>query len=369
VADSHSINPYANTDNDPTNNVDVDKNGTIDATDKLQWPGQEYEEPPKEAFLAYDGILANKDLYEDEYGVFMTGYAPIKNDQGEAIAVIAVDVRANEFFTITRQTLYPFLGFILLLILILTVLSSVIISIWNKRVYLFAELDRQKDELLSIVSHQLAAPVTSLKWYIELLQDGDLGVLQKEQQESISKMQSITVDLSDLVSMILDVSRIQLGKVKVTKDELDLSAFLQEILAVIEPRAKEKGINFVKAMPSSFPKIYIDKRLTRMTIENLLTNAIKYAPSGGHVEFRVEIRGNKLFASVKDTGCGIPKAEQSQMFSKLFRASNSRDKVEGNGFGLYVAKGAIESQGGKIWFESEVNKGTSFYIEMPYKKV
>ncbi|MDD4319444.1 MAG: HAMP domain-containing sensor histidine kinase [Candidatus Peribacteraceae bacterium] len=227
------------------------------------------------------------------------------------------------------------------------------------------ELDRQKDELMSIVSHQLAAPVTSIKWYLELLREGDLGVLQKEQRESIDTMQGVTTNLADLVSMILDVSRIQLGRMRIEAAPLDLKEFFHEILATVEPKALEKKINFSKSLPASLPTATLDKRYTRMTIENLLTNAIKYTPSEGKVEMKVEVRGDKLWCAVTDTGVGIPKAEQDKIFGKLFRASNVRNNVDGNGFGLYVAKGAIEAQGGKIWFESEEGKGTTFFVELP----
>lgn len=242
-----------------------------------------------------------------------------------------------------------------------------LIRIWNGRVELVKELDRQKDELLSIVSHQLANPISSVKYYLEMFMDGDLGALTKEQKEQIGTMQGVTSDLTDLVSMILDVSRIQLGKMKIEKQELDLNEFFKEILQVIVPKAKEKGVQLNVKMPSSLPKAMLDKRYTRMTVENLLSNAVKYTPTKGNVDFLLELRDGNMYCEVKDTGCGIPKADQDKIFGKLFRASNVRNEVDGNGFGLYVAKGAIEAQGGKIWFESEEGKGTKFMIDVPLK--
>ncbi len=227
------------------------------------------------------------------------------------------------------------------------------------------DLDRQKDELLSIVSHQLATPVSSVKWYLEMMKDGDLGKLTDEQLKHVTSMQEVSANLSDLVSMILDVSRIQLGKMHIEKQELDLNGFFKEILEIIEPKALEKKVSLVKMLPATLPIAKLDKRYTHMTIENLLSNAVKYTPEKGEVDFTVTITGNTLHCVVKDTGVGIPKADQEKIFGKLFRASNVRNTVDGNGFGLYVAKGAVEAQGGKIWFESEEGKGTTFFVELP----
>lgn len=236
---------------------------------------------------------------------------------------------------------------------------------WSTQVHLLQELDRQKDELLSIVSHQLATPVSSVKWYLEMMKDGDLGPLNDEQIKHVTSMQEVSNNLSDLVSMILDVSRIQLGRMHIEKQELDLKGFFHEILEIIEPKAIEKKVNFVKNVPENFPAAKLDKRYTHMTIENLLSNAVKYTPESGTVTFTVTLEGNMLHCSVKDTGVGIPEAEQDKIFGKLFRASNVRNNVDGNGFGLYVAKGAVEAQGGKIWFESTEGKGTTFFVDLP----
>lgn len=226
------------------------------------------------------------------------------------------------------------------------------------------DLDRQKDELISIVSHQLNTPVTSVKWNIEMMLDGDMGEVTEEQKRQLQTMQSVTTDLADLVAMMLDVSRIQLGRMKVDRAEVDLSAFFKEIMLIIDPKAEMKKQKIVKNIPATLPVAMLDKRLLRMTLENLLTNAVKYTPEGGTVTLTVEAKDGKLRYAVRDTGYGIPKAEQGKIFGKLFRASNV-NAIEGNGLGLFAAKGAVEAQGGAIRFESEEGKGTTFFVELP----
>ncbi len=355
VADADMIDP-----------VDWDGSGIIDEVEVPPMPGDEYDitDNPT-ARLALASPAAADDVYTDKWGTFLSAYAPVRNQAGESIAVIGLDVQVDQFSTLIRAMFIPFLVFSVLLLLLLTIQTIALVKIWANRVEFVKELDRQKDELLGIVSHQLATPVSSVKWYLEMLMDGDLGQVSKEQKEHISTMQGIALNLSDLVSMILDVSRIQLGRMKIEKQELDLDTFFKEIIEVIVPKAKEKDVELNAKVPSSLPKAMLDKRYTRMTVENLLSNAVKYTPTKGKVDFLIEVRGNTLYCEVNDTGMGIPKAEQDKIFGKLFRASNARNAIDGNGFGLYVAKGAIEAQGGKIWFESEENKGTKFMIEVP----
>jgi signal transduction histidine kinase len=228
-----------------------------------------------------------------------------------------------------------------------------------------AELDKQKDELLSIVSHQLATPVSSTKWYLEMMLDGDFGKLSSEQEKHVKSMQTVISNLADLVSMILDVSRIQLGRMKVDRSDVDLAEAIEEILVVIEPKAEARKVKMNVSLPKNIPVAKLDKRLFRMTLENLLSNAIKYSDKdSGEVEFTVKIENGTLTYYVKDNGCGIPESEQDKIFGKLFRASNAQS-IDGNGFGLYAAKGAVEALGGSIRFESKENKGTTFFVSLP----
>jgi len=373
IADADSIDPYAK--------IDLNEDGVIDDADALNVPGDSYD-ISEYAYLkdgAFEHPTVDPELTVDQWSTFLSATAPIFNTQGTADEVVGVDVDVTDFVRITNLALVPFVLFVLFLLAVLMTQTIILVRMWGSQVRLLGELDRQKDELLSIVSHQLATPIASVKWYLEMLMDGDLGQVTKEQKEHIATMQGVTVNLSDLVSMILDVSRIQLGKMKIEKQELDLNSFFKEILDVIEPKAKEKGVQFNVKMPLSLPKAMLDNRYTRMTVENLLSNAIKYTPKDGHVDFLVELHGQRLYCEVKDTGCGIPKADQDKIFGKLFRASNVRNAIDGNGFGLFVAKGAIEAQGGKIWFESppsaphgatggrEEGKGTTFFIDIPLK--
>lgn len=315
--------------------------------------------------IAFNEVVVDDFFYETIWGRLMTTYAPIKIGNSESKAVLGVDVDISDFNRLVKATFVPFGLFVVLLLVLLSILTLTLLKMWKAKVDLVVDLDKQKDELLSIVSHQLATPVSSMSWYLEMMLDGDFGKLSPEMQENTKSLQSTAANLSDLVHMILDVSRLQLGKMKVDRTDLNLNEFFGEILEMIQAKVLERKVKLTVHLPKDLPVAYLDKRLMRMTFENLLSNAVKYSKDvGGEVELNVEVKNDKLSYSVKDNGRGIPKEEQSKIFGKLFRASNVQ-QVDGNGFGLYAAKGAVEAQGGKISFTSIEGKGTNFIVEIP----
>lgn len=331
------------------------------------YPGSEYDVSGIEAIVnkrAFVSATVSPEIYEDYWGKLYSAYAPIRKD-GEVIAILAIDTDISDYNAFVKATFLPFGIITVLLIWLLAIAIIFVLKMWNSRVELMRDLDRQKDELLSIVSHQLATPVSSIKWYLEMLEDGDLGEMNNDQKEHIKAMRGIGSNMSDLVSMILDVSRIQLGRMKIEKQDLDLNDFFHEIIATIDPKAAEKKVEFVKNIPEKLPIAKLDRRYTNMTIENLLSNAVKYTPTGGKVVCDVKVVNGNLNITVKDTGMGIPEAEKDKIFGRMYRASNARNAIDGNGFGLFVAKGAVEAQSGKIWFDSIEGKGTTFYVVLP----
>jgi len=346
--------------------LDENENGFLDDEEIPPQPGDEYPvaEYPVLRDEAFSHPSVDQELQPDQWGLMMAAYAPIRDEEGVAVAIVGMDILVNDFQARTQEALLPFLLFALLLIFLIILLTILLTRVWNEKVEALEEIDRQKDELLSIVSHQLVTPITSVRWYTEMMMDGDMGALTKEQKENMQTIHTTVVNLVDLVHMILEVSRVQLGRIKVEPQDLDMEAFFREIVEIISVRAKEKSVRFAVDFPSHLPCACLDKRLTHMTIENILSNAVKYTPKNGSVSFSVSCSDTMLHIKVEDTGCGIPQCDQGKIFSKLFRASNTRG-IEGHGFGLYIAKGAIEAQGGKIWFQSKTNCGTTFFVDLP----
>jgi len=263
IADAESLLPF--------DEADVNGNGVIDEEEELPMPGDPYDvtEYPVLRDEAFYGPIAERELYEDQWGLLLAAYAPIYNEDGNAIAIIGIDVLVSDFMQVTQATLLPFLLFVLFLIALLTILTLILVRIYNDRVKAMREIDRQKDELLSIVSHQLATPISAVKWNLEMMLDGDMGKLNKEQEEHLKTVYPQTEDLADLASMILDVSRIQLGRMKIDRTRVDFVELVEEVCDAVKPKVQSKKVKFIKTIPKSVSATMLDRRLCRMTLENL----------------------------------------------------------------------------------------------------
>lgn len=229
-----------------------------------------------------------------------------------------------------------------------------------------AEIDRAKSEFVSLASHQLRTPLTAINWYTDMLQAGDAGKLSPEQSKYIAEVQYGSQRMVNLVNSLLNVSRIDLGTYMVEPEPTDLVELCKKIVQDSESKILERKLDFSEQYPEQLGIMNIDPRLARIVIENLISNAIKFTGSGGNISLKIDQKKDNIVISVADTGCGIPKKQHDRIFGKLFRADNAAaHDTEGTGLGLYIAKSVVEASGGKIWFESLEDKGTTFYVEFP----
>jgi two-component system sensor histidine kinase VicK len=228
-------------------------------------------------------------------------------------------------------------------------------------------IERLKTEFVSISAHQLRTPLSAIKWSLRMLLDGDIGRLTEEQEEFIEKTYKANEKMINLVNGLLDVTRIEEGRYVYRPQLLQLEEIVRSVIKSLQEEIKKKEIKFKFEKPEGkLPKVKIDKEKIGLAIQNLLDNAIRYTPKGGGVTVSLKCVKNKIEVSVKDSGIGIPKEQQSRVFSKFFRGSNAiRVETEGIGLGLYITKNIIEAHGGQIWFKSKEGKGTTFYFTLP----
>jgi|CXWL01.1.fsa_nt_gi PAS domain S-box-containing protein len=225
--------------------------------------------------------------------------------------------------------------------------------------------DELKNEFASMITHELKTPLTPIRGYCEILKDESFGVLNNDQKDFVNTIEQNATRLERLIGDVLDVQKLDMGKMTFTKKNLDVDEFLKNIEKDLAPLLKEKEIYF--SVPDNVKiNIYTDKFRLQEIFENLIRNSIDFVPHKGKIDIIVQNNEKTVIFSVGDNGVGIPREKQSNIFKKFFQGDTSQTRKHGGtGLGLVVCKGLIEGLGGKIWFNSQEGLGTTFYFSMP----
>lgn len=230
------------------------------------------------------------------------------------------------------------------------------------------DIDRAKTEFVSLASHQLRTPLSAISWYTEMLLAGDMGPITAGQEKYLQEVYRGNARMIQLVNSLLNITRMSFGTFILETEAVEVAPLIESVLNEQKPDIIKKSLQLVTDFNSVIPHIQSDTKLLRMVMQNLISNAIKYTPREGKITIGLKTdKINKhLVLTVKDTGCGIPIQQQPLIFSRLFRADNARaTETEGTGLGLYIVKSIVENSGGRVWFESQENKGSTFFVELP----
>lgn len=228
------------------------------------------------------------------------------------------------------------------------------------------DVDRMKNEFISLVSHQLRTPLVSIKWYCELLEDKKFGGLTEKQQEFSKNIADSLTRMIDLVNSLLNISRIESGRLMIDPKKTNLANFVRSVVTELQKKAIDRHQTLTVSVTPDIPEVMVDPNLIRHVYLNLIDNAIKYGREGGNVVVSITQKDGEVISKITDNGVGIPEGEQSKIFQRFFRGSNVKRKfMEGTGLGLYLVKAVVESSGGKIWLSSRESEGTTFWFSLP----
>jgi len=231
-------------------------------------------------------------------------------------------------------------------------------------------LDEAKDEFISMASHQLRTPLTSIKGYISMLMEGDVGKVSPQQKHLLEEAFISSERMVRLIGDFLNVSRLQTGKFVIDKRPVDLAKVVAQELDSLEANATARNLKFVYKKPKNIPVLDLDENKIQQVIMNFSDNAIYYSKENSTIRVALKVVGGDVEFSVKDTGIGVPAAQQAQLFNKFFRATNARQqRPDGTGVGLFLAKKVIQDHGGRVVFESKENKGSTFGFRLPIAKL
>jgi len=262
-----------------------------------------------------------------------------------------------------------------IIIMIVIAVTIVLLLVGHTIVVSFervVQANRMKSEFVSIVSHQLRTPLSSLRWSLDLLRSKRLGQINKKQKEYLDIINESNKRMIGLVNDLLNVNRIEEGRLEVRPKSFSMGDLAEKIIEEIKPLAKDKGVTIDFYLEEKLPLVYADSNRIRMVIQNLIENAVKYSNKeikDRFVKARIEKDENKLRFSAEDNGIGIPFGLRKRVFGKFFRGDNLvKQRTEGTGLGLFISKGIINLSGGEIGFRSKEGKGSTFWFTLPIAK-
>jgi signal transduction histidine kinase len=230
------------------------------------------------------------------------------------------------------------------------------------------ELDKIKDDFISIASHQLRTPLTAINGYVSMLMEGMGGKLSDDQKELLSRALSSSKFMSVMISDLLNISRIQSGKFFIDSQPDNLANVAESSVKELTRSAESAGVIINYTKPADFPGSSFDVSKTTNVVMNFIDNAIHYARKNGQIKVEVNHGENYVEIEVIDDGIGVPPSEQKNLFTKFFRANNAKKvSPDGTGIGLYLAREVVAAQKGTLIFASEEGKGSTFGFRLPLK--
>jgi signal transduction histidine kinase len=222
-------------------------------------------------------------------------------------------------------------------------------------------LNKVKSEFVSAVSHELRTPLTSIKGYASILSQEKLGSIPEAVKERLERINKHTNSLTELIDDLLDISRIESGKIEMKMEELKIRELIDAVLDVVRPQAKEREIEIKVDITAEATEIWADRGQIERVFLNLLNNAIKFTPEGGKIIVGTMEKDDRIQIDVSDTGIGIAEVDLKKIFTEFYRVDNPiNQKIKGTGLGLSLTRRIIEAHKGKIWVTSKLGKGSTF---------
>jgi len=281
------------------------------------------------------------------------------------LGLVNIAVMVSTYLIANRYTDQP--EIVAILVILVTAVFFVISHTVTQGFDKLAQANKMKTEFVGIASHQLRTPLSAMRWTLNLLNDGRvkpddlttyLGLI-KESNERMIK----------LVNDLLDVSRIEMGKMMLSPRQTNLYVLIQKIADNFSAYARANNILISLEASETLPNVWTDPEKISLVVQNLVDNAIKYIKGKGAIKISLAANAKFVKAAVADTGVGIPASQQKFIFQKFFRSDNvMKHQTVGTGLGLFIAKSVVEESGGKIWFESKEGEGTTFYFTLPIYK-
>jgi signal transduction histidine kinase len=309
----------------------------------------------------FAGLVYNPEIREN---VWIVVSPVLKQPGGDYLLTVAVSTKSVD--TILERTKRDSLIVLGIAIIATLILLTNYFVFYKKAVVAekLRELDKLKDEFISMASHELKAPVTALTGYLELLHDKIPESALPSLENDLKTLNEITWNLNALINDLLEVSRIEQGRLKINKSKTNLTEVVDNVAGNFRPQIEKKGLKLNVEL-ADLPEVDTDPDRLRQILTNLLSNSIKYTLSG---EINILVKSDKktVKLTIKDTGVGIPPEHMEKLFTKFHRVKDKKTQdAPGTGLGLWITKSLVEALGGNIYAESIYGSGTSISFTLP----
>lgn len=335
-----------------------------------------WQQPGYDA-LATDSLLlssvgeeANPEIFSQEERFWLVSL-PLLDSQRNKVALLSLTLSSQVVNDLTNYTWRAALYSLALTILITILFLAISTRLWGYATLYrkIKEVDQMKDEFIAMASHELRTPITAVKGYLAMILDGSLGNVTAKIKEALEKVMASSNRLGSLVEDLLDVSRIEQGRIQIEAKPLVVTPIIQSVVDELSVTANEKNLKLTFASTATIPKIFIDSDRLKQILINLIGNAIKYTPKGS-VNVACQVKDNDVEIKIKDTGIGMSPEVQKHLFEKFFRAKSDKAKsIQGTGLGLWITKQLVELMQGKMHVESMEGTGTRIAVYFPILKL
>jgi signal transduction histidine kinase len=349
------------------NGVDENHNGVIESNEEPSLPGTPYDIADAPALInAFYGPTTDDDFTTDQWGTFISGYAPVRDNTGRVVAILGIDMNDANFLRVSHSMFTPSLLF---LVLLLGLMLSLYVGVanWKRKIEMYKELEDERSSLINLAMHQLGAPLAIIRWWLEILCDSEQCSkpnacthcdVCEQMQEGVSR-------LIGVMESLREISEIESVKV-FSKTPTDFDACVKGISDEVAPRLHNLKMKLDTSTQQPGAMIAINQKLLMGVLRELITNAIDYSHPGGTITLSAKKIHTSLFIEIADQGFGIAKADLPSLFQKFSRGSNAvRIKPVGNGVGLFYVKRILEKAHGAIELRSKEGEGTTVIVQLP----
>lgn len=347
--------------------LDKDGNGRVDSYEEPADPGDAYDvsDIPLLQGVAFEGPAVDPSFTQDQWGMLISAYAPIRDANGEPIAILGIDLTADQYMALTQAAFSP-IALFLVCIASIAFSAYVVVYLRSRQLRELENIEEERKGILLLAAHKLGSPLTIFKWSLEALEDTRSSPrFEEELDRHVHDMKEGITSLGEVLHTLNEAAKLEKNRVLYRPVPGSFSQLIIRITADVESKlaARQQRLD-VQVEPGI--EFAFDPQLLEDVVRELLRNAMCYSPIGGVITVRLHRHGSNAQLEVRDRGCGIPARDMSRIFNKFVRGQNAHlCNPDGNGLGLFIVRGIIERGGGSVWIDSEEGVGTTAFVRLP----